>query len=97
MLLIVRIWTTLISEADFKASLLKKIVPKSLRAEFKHLKYRYQLSIGKEDSNKIKEQMLKIGEELNDNDLILQVYRLPAPGASSAIKERLRKRQESCL
>ena len=74
----------------------KKIVPKSLRAEFKHLKYRYQLSIGIEDSNKIKEQMLKIGEELNDNDLILQVYRLPAPGASSVIKDRLRKRKESC-
>ena len=40
--------------------------------------------------------MLKIGQILNDNDLLLQVYRLRATWRSSAKKQRLGKRKNNC-
>ena len=72
------------------------MIPNSERAEFEYLMYRYNFTIGIEDSNKLKEKMLKIAQELNDNEMLSRVYRLNLHDSKSVYREKIRKRKSSC-
>ena len=74
----------------------KNLIPNSIRNEFEYQlnRYRYSYSLG--DANKIKENLIKIATELNDNDLLLRAYRLTSPGSKQAFLDRAQKRKNSC-
>ena len=75
----------------------KKIVRESLYNEYRFLEQRYHYTYGREDTNKIREQLLAIANELDDNHIFDRFYNLPIPPSRDVLNEYIQKRRQSCF
>ena len=75
----------------------KPVIRDSLYSEYDYLENKYHYSYGKEDSAKIKDRMLEVAKDLDDNNVFDRYYRLPLPASKEEMLSKIQKRKASCF